>query len=176
MAEGKAARGRKKAPKTEQVKAYAETSTKAAEGLDKGTESGERELTNIERYNAALTPEERREKALAAASRSGAARRRKSQLRDACKILLSLPVLDDSNRAELEALGVKDTMAYGIALAQAKKAMEGDTDAARFVRDTGGEKPREAIDMAVDKPIQARDMSEVSDEELEAIAEGLDEC
>ena len=59
-------------------------------------------------------------------------------------------------------------------LAQFLRAAKGDTDAARFVRDTSGEKP--SVDIAVsatDRVIDAESVAEMSDAELALLA---DEC
>lgn len=175
MAETKATRGRKRTTTGEQVKAHSEASTKTAEGLEKGTGAARRKGGNIAEYNAALTQEERTEAARRAGKASAAARYKKGLIREACQTIMASSVEDPELSEACEKLGVENSFAYATAIAIGRKALAGDAEAARYLRDTAGEKPREAIDMAIDKPIQSRDMSEVSDEELEAMAEGLDE-
>ena len=47
-------------------------------------------------------------------------------------------------------------------------------DAQRYVRDTIGEKPTDNYNLGIqNKPIKSLDMSQLSDEQLEALAEGL---
>ena len=77
---------------------------------------------------------------------------------------------------QLEKLGLKANHENAMMLASAKRAMLGDIEAARFVRDTVGEKPTEAMQLAItDKPVKALDMNALSDEELEALADQADE-
>lgn len=85
--------------------------------------------------------------------------------------------LDDREMVEkLKAFGLDDSFAAGIALAQARRAVIGDTEAARFCRDTAGDKPTEALTLAMtDKPVKAMDLTQLSDAELEALADRVDD-
>jgi hypothetical protein len=92
------------------------------------------------------------------------------------KDILSLDVPDEAVRAKLEELGIDPSISNAISLSAIMKAVNvGDIEAARFTRDTVGEKPTEALQMAItDKPIKSMDLSQLSDAELEALADGLD--
>ena len=132
--------------------------------------------TPIEIYNEGLSPEERTEQAKRAAAASAKARAQHRLFKDILKDILALPI-DDEDVAykQLEKLG-KANHENAMMLASAKRAMLGDIEAARFVRDTVGEKPTEAMQLAItDKPVKALDMNTLSDAELEALADQADE-
>lgn len=132
---------------------------------------------SIADYNAALSPEERVEGAKRAAAASAKARAKHRLFKDILKDILALPI-DNEDVAfdQLEKLGIKANHENAMMLAAAKRAMLGDVEAARFVRDTVGEKPTEAFNLAVHNgPIKALDMAGLSDQELEALADQEDE-
>ena len=115
--------------------------------------------------------------------KSGVTKRKRKLLREAAQQILSadvgklpIPELQDLRMA-LQALGVEDiTGADALLLAQYIKAARGDTDAARFVRDTSGEKP--SVDLSVtamDKPIDSDTVSDISDADLAALVEGAED-
>lgn len=133
--------------------------------------------TPIEIYNEGLSPEERTEQAKRAAAASAKARAQHRLFKDILKDILALPIDDEDVAYEqLEKLGLKANHENAMMLASAKRAMLGDIEAARFVRDTVGEKPTEAMQLAItDKPVKALDMNALSDEELEALADQADE-
>jgi hypothetical protein len=106
-------------------------------------------------------------------------KRKRRLLRDAARAILDadvsrLPVTEDLVLS-LKALGVDEVTGSDVLLlAQYLRAAKGDTDAARFVRDTSGEKP--SVDVSVsasDRVIDAESVSEMSDAELALLA---DEC
>ena len=105
---------------------------------------------------------------------SGESKRKTKTFREAMKALLECEVLDEAQIRTLEAFGLEPTYLNQIGLANIKKAAAGDTEAARFVRDTCGEKPREGIELGNldDKPLTCLDMSKLTDEQLRAIAAG----
>ena len=84
-----------------------------------------------------------------------------------------MPEMEDL-RLALKALGIDEiTGADAILLAQSIKAAKGDTEAARFVRDTAGEKPSVSVDVtASDRPVDAEMLQGMSDAELAALADG----
>lgn len=130
---------------------------------------------NISAYNATLTSEQRTESARRAAKASAQARQGYKRQRDLIKQILAAPVDDPALREALKEQGFDMTFGSAMALAQARKALTGDTEAARYLRDTVGEKPTEQYNLAVsDKPIKALDLSGMSDEELEALADEAD--
>ena len=62
-------------------------------------------------------------------------------------------------------------------LAALNRAAHGDVEALRFVRDTLGEKPTENYNLSMEaKPVKSMDLSGYTDEELERIADGLDDA
>ena len=129
----------------------------------------------INEYNQTLTPEQRKESARRAAEASGAARRKYKTMRECLKQVLRLDVANPKTRQILEDLGLEPSRSNAIALQTIAKAADGDIEAARFVRDTVGEKPTEAYQLAVtDKPIKALDLTGMSDAELEALADQAD--
>lgn len=83
-------------------------------------------------------------------------KRKRKALRDILDELLALPASDDilidSDLVEAAAEGRSEPLtAYdAISLAQMVKAARGDTEAARFIRDSAGDKPTEKQTVAVD--------------------------
>jgi hypothetical protein len=98
-------------------------------------------------------------------------RMRKLQ-REILKDILSLDVPDKDLRAALVAIGLDPSVATQINYAVATRAMGGDVESARYVRDTIGEKPVSGIEVGNldDKPFKSLDMSKLTDEQLAAIA------
>lgn len=121
------------------------------------------------------TPEQRRAIARKAGLASGVARQQRQKLRETLSTMMTSTVTEPELLEALEAAGWPADHQHAIALAAVVRAERGDIEAARFVRDTLGEKPTEALQMSLtDKPIQAMDLSKLSDEELVALADGLD--
>jgi hypothetical protein len=87
--------------------------------------------------------------------------------------------LDDEDEFydELKKRGVKNTEAAAVLFAQLKRARSGDTDAARFLRDTSGQKPVDnlAIGNIEDKPFETLDLTQLSTEQLKALANSAPE-
>ena len=126
--------------------------------------------------NRDYSPEQRREWAQKAGLASGEARRRRKSSMETMREVLSCKLDDDDMIQKLKAFGLDDNFGAGIALMQARRALNGDTEAARFCRDTAGDKPTEALTLALtDKPVKAMDLTQLSDEELEALADRVDE-
>lgn len=107
--------------------------------------------------------------------RAGATRRRKAALREAARALLALspdrvPGAEDLARV-LVVAGITDaTMADAVMLAQALKALRGDTEAARFVRDTSGERPADQINLVPGEVVDADAVAEMTDAQLAELA------
>ena len=106
---------------------------------------------------------------------SGEARRRKRTMREAAQQILSGKLVfgDDDTKALLAALGIDvPTNADGIVLVATLKAAAGDMEAARFVRDTGGELPTAKVEIGgmEDKPIEVIDLSSLTDSQLQELA------
>lgn len=96
--------------------------------------------------------------------------KRKRELKELANAILELKLDDEAMRARLIELGFEGdiTQAAGILFAQARKATSGDTEAARFVRDTAGQRPVDglAIGNLNDKPFETIDLTSLSNEEL----------
>ena len=120
--------------------------------------------------NSSLTPEERKDKASRAGKASGEARRLRRTQADILRQILVLEYTDPERRKLLMQLGLSGSFADAINLSVLEKAAKGDVEAARYMRDTIGEKPREDMQVSVlDKPVEQLNMSELTDEELNAI-------
>lgn len=119
-----------------------------------------------------LTTEEAKEIGRAGGIASGKARQRRKMMRETLSSLLTAPLHDREMAATLEEIGLPADLQGGMILAALQKALAGDIEAARFVRDSVGEKPTETFNLAVsDKPVQAIDLSGLSDSELSALAD-----
>lgn len=106
---------------------------------------------------------------------SGVAKRKKRTFRELIETVMTMEVDDPAVHAKLVELGLDPTHDMAITMAAIRKAENGDIEATRYIRDTKGEKPTEALQMAItDKPIKSLDLSTLSDAELEALADGLD--
>lgn len=85
---------------------------------------------------------------------SGKARREKKAMKDTLTTLLSMP-LKSGKAADVETIknlaalnGKNITVQEAILLAQIQKALNGDTKAAEYVRDTSGNKLKEAVEVS----------------------------
>lgn len=126
--------------------------------------------------NRSFTAEQRREWAQKAGLASAEAKKRRKSSMEIMRAVLSCELTAEEGAKELKALGLDTTWGVDIAVAQARRARAGDTEAARFCRDTAGDKPTEALTLALtDKPVKAMDLTQLSDEELEALADRVDE-
>ena len=120
--------------------------------------------------NAGLTQEELSERGRKAGIASGEARRLRRTQADILRQILVLDYTDPERRKLLMQLGLTGSFADAINLSVLEKAAKGDVEAARYMRDTIGEKPREDMQVSVlDKPVEQLNMSELTDEELNAI-------
>jgi hypothetical protein len=125
-----------------------------------------------------LTHEQATEYGRRGAYASAAAKRRRRTMREAVQALLAAPVQDDDTAlALLRVLGVENpTQADAVALAAMAGARKGDMDAARFVRDTAGERPDMVLSVGqADRPVDAMDLHALSDEDLLRLVEARDE-
>ena len=92
------------------------------------------------------TKSEQREIATAGGKASGAARRKKRDMRKAAEMLLNMPVSNKQStmKATLTALGIdEEDMDYsmGVMAAMLVQAANGNVNAAKFLRDTAGQNP-----------------------------------
>ena len=129
---------------------------------------------DIRQYNATLTPEQRTERARQGALATNEKRRQRKTMREGFKEALKAGVTDASMEEALKAIGRERTMQNAILLAAIGKAMTGDIEAARFVRDTIGEKPTEALQISAVQDVQRMDVSGLTDAELQAIIADTD--
>lgn len=131
----------------------------------------------MQNQEGGLTAEKARELGRAGGLASGQARRQRRLMRETLNVLLTAPVEDATAAAKLEAAGLPADLQGGMIYAVLRRALSGDVEAARFIRDSSGEKPTEAFNLSVSqKPIQSMDLSQLSDEELARLADGLDDA
>ena len=100
------------------------------------------------------TKAEQREIAKKGGIASGKSRREKKAMKDTLNELLSMP-LKSGKAADVETIknlaalkGKNITVQEAIMLAQIQKALKGDTKAAEYIRDTSGQKLKEAIELS----------------------------
>lgn len=126
----------------------------------------------LENLKYDFTREEREAMGRKGGIASGETRRKQKSFRDSCKVIMALNTPDKEKQAQLEALGIDPTILNAINLAVSGKASAGDVEAARYLRDTAGEKPREGLEIGNldDKPLAGLDMSKLTDEQLRIIA------
>lgn len=119
-----------------------------------------------------FTPEEERAIRVAGGKRSVEVRRLKRTQADILRQILALEERDPKRRELLISMGLDGNVADSINIAVTDKAKAGDVEAARYVRDTIGEKPREGLELGNldDKPLASVDLSKLSDEQLKAMA------
>lgn len=100
-------------------------------------------LMDVNILNSRLTPEERREKASKAGKASVEKRRANRMMMDMARKILEMPVGEayKANKDIMRRFGIEESeMNYGIAMlaTMALKGMNGDVNAAKFVRDSAG--------------------------------------
>ena len=97
---------------------------------------------------------------------------KKREFKKLAKMMLEtdLPQNDEVRAALAEAGFDQYDYQSGVLLAQLRKALIGDTDAAKFVRDSSGQKPTESLQVSNldDVPVTEMDLSQLSTEELKA--------
>ena len=102
---------------------------------------------NIRDANSKRTPEERRELAKKAGRASGKARRRKANFQKTLNLLLTAEIDNEEWKPILESLGVECTLESALLMAQIKAALDGDTQAAKFVAQYSGQSNRAEEDL-----------------------------
>ncbi|MBQ8075504.1 MAG: hypothetical protein IJ237_05915 [Oscillospiraceae bacterium] len=130
-------------------------------------------LANLVQFNpnrAPKTAEERREQARKAGIASGEARRKKRALRDLLTDMLGAELSDeDEVKKTLEAMGIEASQEAAIGLAMIQKARKGEVEAARFLRDSSGQKISEGIKLETVNDTDTIDLSHLSNAELTAM-------
>ena len=122
------------------------------------------------------TPEELHEWVVKAGRASADKRRRMKAQREILRDLMRTDCADEAVAEALISAGMEPSIANAINFAVLRKAQTGDIEAARYVRDTIGEKPTEMTALQIsNQPIRAMDLTQLSDAELEALADRTDE-
>ncbi len=126
-------------------------------------------------YLANTTPERRHQMRVNGGKKAGETHRRRRKIRTALEDILAAPLIDtDEKMAAIAKLyGIENPQqADALALSMVLKAIEGDVEAAKFTRDTTGEKPTTGVEIGNldDKPFESINLSELSDEELQRMA------
>ena len=122
--------------------------------------------------NREYPPEVRRAWARHAAQVKAARNRQIRAQKEILREILSLRCDDETACEALRALGLDESFANAANLAVLRRAVHGDVEALRYVRDTIGEKPTESMNIGVSNtPVRALDMTKLSDAELEALAD-----
>jgi hypothetical protein len=148
------------------------------------TKDGERRKKTFDRKQAMaalrLGPGERTEEEAyeinAAGGRAAAeARRRRTAMREVARAMLDTELRsNDELREALQDRGFQDyTEAAAVLLAQLNRARAGDTEAAKFLRDTSGQRPADQVTIGNldDKPFETLDLTALSDADLQYLLE-----
>lgn len=104
--------------------------------------ANEKNLIPIQEVNSRRSREEHSQDSRKGGQKSGEARRQKKNMKSTMKMILSLDMPECEGKEELKKIGIDDedlTLQTGILVNQAKKALAGNLDSAKFVRDTAGE-------------------------------------
>lgn len=138
-------------------------------------EGRQRQIANLIQNNPNYTPEQRHEIVVAAAKKRGEEMRKARSQREILQKILSLQCDDEEACEELRNMGLDANYATAANLAVMRKAVRGDIEALRYIRDTIGEKPTEQTQLNVlNTPVKALDMTKLSDAELEYLADKCD--
>ena len=130
---------------------------------------------DVSKWVASLTPEERKAHREKVARAEAETKRQKRLMRDVLREMMTLDVPDEELSAKLKQFGVDPSIVNGLMYQAIRTGLSGDIEATRFLRDTLGEKPTEAFNMNLTgKPVKALDLSGLSDQELEALADQAD--
>lgn len=136
-------------------------------------------LIHSRQFDPNLTDEERAEAAKEMGRKSGETRRRKKVLREHARMLLDLELTDeDELKQELANRGMDTTEGVAILYAQVQRARKGDVEAARFLRDTSGQKPRDQLEVGgiEDQPLEVVDFTKLTDAQLKQMIMDAEEA
>ena len=135
----------------------------------------------IKNLRRGVNPEEAKTISSAGGKAAGAANRRRKAMREIARTMLDTELrANDELRQLLEERGFTEyTESAAVLLGQLNRARAGDTDAAKFLRDTSGERPADMVALGSfeDLPFESIDLSGLSDAELLRLIEqrgGLD--
>ena len=114
------------------------------------------------------TPEERKEISRKGGQASAAKRAQAKKLRDLMDEFMASGCTDEAAAALLRAAGIEPTHKANVAMQAVLKAETGDIEAAKFVRDTIGEKPTDNMIVGtIDaETLATMDLSRYTDAEL----------
>lgn len=110
--------------------------------------ANENNLISIEQVNSRRTREEHSEDSRKGGKKSGEVRRNKKAMKDTMKTLLSLELPESEGKEKLKEVGIEDedlNVQTAILMQQVNKAMNGNLDSAKFVREIDGEDETETI-------------------------------
>lgn len=139
-------------------------------------------LANLRPKEAGYVPDP--EQVKKAAQAAGVKHHKRRLMRDAMKDILSSGLIDLDGDEQIAAIkaalmqaGIEDpTNADAISMAVGVKALKGEVEAARFVRDTSGEKPVQGVEVGNldDRPFEHINLAELTDEQLFQMAAEAD--
>ena len=116
-----------------------------------------------------MSPERRRECGRIGGIKSGEAKRRKKEMKEALGILLGMK-LKPGKGADIQSIkdfasikGQNITVQDALLVAQIQKAMKGDTQAMAFLRDTSGQKPDDNVNLTGAIPVVISGENELQD-------------
>lgn len=120
-----------------------------------------------------FTPEERVARAKKAHAAAAANHQRRKAQRDILNQILQMECTDEGRAKYLQQLGLDGTNSDAMNFALVERAVaKGEVEDLRYIRDTIGEKPVDQNAISIlEKPVDTIDMSELSDAELDALAE-----
>ena len=121
--------------------------------------------------NLPISDEEKHALHVKAGQAAAEVHRRKKNMREVARAILDAELTtDDEIRQAMADRGFETTEGAAVLYAQLARARKGDVEAARFLRDTSGQKPVEgvAIGNLDDKPFETIDLSKLTDAQLKS--------
>ena len=102
---------------------------------------------------------------------AAAANRRRKNTQEIVRLILDREITVEEGADRLEALGLPTTWSTKAHVAVMQKAQNGDVEAMRYLRDSAGDKPRDAVEIGnLDgQPLSTIDLSQLSDDQLRAM-------
>lgn len=102
---------------------------------------------------------------------SGESRRRRKNTQEIVRMILDRQITEAEGAERLEALGLPTTWSTKAHVAVMQRAENGDVEAMRYLRDSAGDKPRDALEVGnLDgQPLATIDLSTMTDEQLRAM-------
>lgn len=124
------------------------------------------------------TAEEHAEAMRRSRPKAAETRRRHRLMRELAEAMLDSELKrHDPHYDELVEKGLPTIESTSILFAQLCKAKDGDTESARFLRDTSGQKPGDSLSVSMEeKPFDTIDLTKLSDEELNAMIAARENC